>query len=175
MLISSLKEGKMRYLYLLRHANALAGRLDKERALDHSGIEQARSVGLHLNQYPKIELIKTSDSKRTIQTYEHLLKTLNYKPNEIVKSSNLYNANADNIIAEIENTDSEINSLLLIAHNPGIMLVTQKLNLEVPSNLMTKFLESQSPAKLVIIQSESYYWENLTKFNNKILDIFWPK
>lgn len=164
----------MRYLFLLRHANSPTAKTDKSRTLDEKGINQAQQVGTYLKDQPKLDLVKLSDSLRTEQTYKHLLKTLEYTP-ENQKTSNLYNVAPEQILREIQETNGDVNNLMIIGHNPSIMMVTQLLNINMEAKWLGKIFESQPAAKITIIKSEADSWKTLTKFNNRIIDIYWPE
>lgn len=164
----------MRYLFLLRHANALAAKPDKKRALDEKGVNQARQLGIYLSKQPRINLIKLSDATRTEQTFEQLIKTLGYSPKSQGISS-LYNATPDQILQELRKTDDNVNNLMIIGHNPGITMVAQLLNINMEAKWASLITENQPTAKVTIIKSEADSWQNFTKFNNQIIDVYWPE
>jgi phosphohistidine phosphatase len=164
----------MRYLSLLRHANAPASKPDKKRILDEKGINQARQVGVYLSRQPQIDLIKLSDATRTKQTFNQLIKTLGYTP-ESQETLSLYNVTPEQILKEILETNDNVSNLMIIGHNPSIMMVAQLLNINIEAKWISSIFESHPAAKVTVIKSEADSWQSFTKFNNQIVDIYWPE
>lgn len=118
----------MKTLYLLRHAHTFAAAPplmgDYERILSPQGTEEALALGKFMQAhdiYPEFTL--SSSSVRTIQTARLIFGTLFTKAGFSVSSNfdrRLYQAPAEQILAEIKKIDSSIKKLLVVAHNPGI-------------------------------------------------------
>jgi phosphohistidine phosphatase len=164
----------MRYLYLLRHTHAVSNAPGQERMLDKKGITQAEELAEYIRKYPKIDLVKSSESMRTQQTYEYLFKALGYNTDNY-KTFNLVNASNEKVLSEILDTKDHVNNLMILGHYPGILLVTQLLNVSMEATWEPLIFENTHLGNIVVIKSDADKWENFTNSNNQIVDIHWPK
>ena len=64
---------------------------------------------------------------------------------------------------------------MIIGHNPSIMMVAQLLNINIEAKWISSIFESHPAAKVTVIKSEADSWQSFTKFNNQIVDIYWPE
>lgn len=166
----------MKYLYLLRHAHALKkqGEIDIERNLSDLGIKQANEIGNYLNSQPQIDLIKLSISKRTQETYSNLCKTLRYHPQSQMLDE-LYYADPDDIVKTIQDTDDNINSLMILSHNPGITQVINYLDLIASEQQLKQALNFEPTAKLVLIEYNGKKWADVAATKNTIKTVYYPQ
>lgn len=114
----------MKKLYLLRHAKAShpAGLDDKNRPLSPQGRQTCIAMAEYLTQNDIApDLILCSDSLRTKQTAEGVFQHNNNLNIEYNKK--LYLATPGEIIKEINKTQENVNSIMVIAHNPGIQQI----------------------------------------------------
>lgn len=115
----------MRRLILFRHAKAesrRAGGGDEDRQLDSTGQAEAQATGHWLATHgiaPQIVLV--SPSMRTRQTWEAVADMLPKTRLEIVDC--LYDALPEEISAVIDDVASEAETVMVIAHNPGLQEV----------------------------------------------------
>ncbi len=122
------------YLYLMRHAKSDwsdPGTSDYDRPINHRGQKNAKRVGVWMvdnDFFP--EKIVSSPAVRARQTAELLIQQLNNVNLEKVQfDKDLYLASVDTLIECIQLYKSDLNSLMLIAHNPGMeQLVNYLLN-----------------------------------------------
>lgn len=166
----------MKYLYLLRHAHTLKnpGEIDINRNLSSLGIDQATDVGKYLNNLPKITLVKLSIAKRTLATYENLHKTLNYQPlHEVLPE--LYYTSPEEIIRIIQDTSDDIQTLMILSHNPSITNVVNNLNINLPNPFLKQALDHGPTAKLVLIECETKSWHEIVAAKKTIKDVYIPK
>jgi phosphohistidine phosphatase len=140
-----------RLLLLLRHAKAersQPGGSDRERVLTDRGRSDARKVGAYLLRHglvPRCALV--SPTARTRETWKLVRKTLN-RTLPVQLEERLYNATPDDIMAVIRQTATDIETLMVIGHNPGlhaaaVMLVAsgdiearQRLNEHFPTSAL---------------------------------------
>ncbi|NLD17370.1 MAG: histidine phosphatase family protein [Tissierellia bacterium] len=112
---------KMKTLYLLRHAKSSWGDSelsDFDRPLNNRGLKEAREIAEHMAENEYIpELILCSTAKRTRKTLEEILKALKFE-GEANYLESLYLASSNTIGEAIKSVNVE--SLLVIGHNPGI-------------------------------------------------------
>lgn len=117
-----------RTLILMRHAkqSALAAR-DHERPLTDEGREAAHRVGLALvrdGAAPDHAL--SSTALRCRQTWESVSASFDATPPASFEPA-LYNATAAGLLDGIASVDERVDTLLLLAHNPGISVLAIEL------------------------------------------------
>ncbi len=114
----------MKRLYILRHSKA--GQTNKqvlkdyERKLTDKGVEMCAHIGTYFKDSKQPpQYILCSQADRTVETAKYSLRAANMEvPLQI--SSRLYLAEPETILAEIQATSDNIQSLALVAHNPGV-------------------------------------------------------
>lgn len=111
----------MKRLYLLRHGKsdwASGATNDFDRPLNDRGDKETLEMGKYMldNNYIP-DCIISSPARRTTETLENIVRQLNYT-GEVDFRENLYLASSDEI--ELEVSQKECESLLVIGHNPGI-------------------------------------------------------
>ena len=116
----------MRQLILMRHAQAQASSPsggDRERALSPAGRAQAIAIGQALRARgvtPDLAIV--SAARRTRETWAGLAEGLetDAEPESLVVEAALYNANAMTLRRHVEGAEDRCDTLVLIAHNPGV-------------------------------------------------------
>jgi len=119
----------MRRLILFRHAKAAPrepGKGDPDRALTPSGRRDAAVSGRWLTQNaygPDIVLV--SPSLRTRETWECVADLLS--SSRVVLEDSLYDALPEEIIAAIDSVAGDAETVMVVAHNPGLQEVAVRL------------------------------------------------
>lgn len=133
----------MKKLYLLRHSksswfNPLIS--DFERPLNKKGRVKLNKVyNYFLENRVKIDMILTSSAKRALETAQELIKSPHI--NNLSETKELYNAHSSKIENLILSIDDEIDSLMIVGHNPGLNLFAHELT-SITKNIDTcSFLE----------------------------------
>ncbi len=112
----------MKILYLLRHAKSSWSDLelpDFQRPLNRRGKKDAPMMGKILaNKDVKIDLLISSPAKRAKKTAKKVAKQIAYPKEKIVFNQEIYEAHIADILNIIHQTHTEINSLMLVGHNP---------------------------------------------------------
>jgi len=107
----------MKRLYLLRHAKSSwdeAGLADHDRPLSSRGRRAADAMGRHLRaEGIAPQLILCSSAARTRET----LTRIGLEDAEIERE--LYGASAGELLARLRRVPADIESVLVIGHNPG--------------------------------------------------------
>lgn len=112
----------MRQLLLLRHAKSSwddPSLSDHDRPLDAEGRAAATAMRSAIDGHgiaPTLVLVSTA--RRTRETLERL-EPLPGNP-RIVKTNELYLASPRQILEQLAATAAEVNSVMIIAHNPGL-------------------------------------------------------
>ena len=111
----------MKHLYLLRHAKSDWDEpvSDHDRPLSSRGHRSGDLIASYLRaQSVRPELILCSSAARTRATLAHLLPVLGDET-AINVERDLYGAAATEMLARIRNVDDAVESVMVIAHNPG--------------------------------------------------------
>ncbi|MCZ6716524.1 MAG: histidine phosphatase family protein [Gammaproteobacteria bacterium] len=119
----------MNKLLLLRHAKSSWSQnvADQERSLSKRGRKGARQMGQRLRdrQYNPSTLI-CSPALRARETAEIVGRLLDFDPEQIIWSDDLYLAGADTLIDQIQIHVASRN-LMVVGHNPGLTNLVNRL------------------------------------------------
>jgi len=122
----------MKTLILVRHAKSSwkdRSLPDRLRPLNKRGRCDAPTMGRRLAETGlDVELMISSPATRALATAEALAEELAYPWDEIVTDERLYHADAEEILTVIEEQDSWIDQLMLVAHNPGLTSLVNLLS-----------------------------------------------
>lgn len=145
-----MKGEKMKELYLLRHAKSDwddDSISDHERPLNKRGFRDAPAMGNLMKREGMVpDLVVSSTALRAKTTAELVTKEINRKPADIILMGSLYLASAAEILAQIRQTDESTERLLLVAHNPGITNLVNRLagnpvnSIEMPTCGLAQFI-----------------------------------
>ena len=119
----------MKTLLLLRHANAeklAPASSDFERGLNESGRIQARELGAQLKQQLAIDLVLSSAARRARETTELVLAAAELSP-DIRYKQTMYETSVPQLLALVGKTADEIETMLLVGHNPVMEDLAQAL------------------------------------------------
>ena len=112
----------MKRVILMRHAKsswADSTQTDHQRGLNNRGKRDAPVMAQRIVNYGILpEIMLVSDAQRTRETWE-LIKDI-IPPCQAKFSNDLYLASPQTITKNILNTDNLIDTVLILAHNPGI-------------------------------------------------------
>jgi len=121
----------MKTIYLVRHAKSDwddPSIRDFDRPLNKRGKNNAPAMGKLLKQQGIIpELVITSTAMRAKTTAELVTAEIGIKPDKMVYEKELYLASAQEIFLLIKETPPEYNSVMVVAHNPGITELLNRL------------------------------------------------
>jgi len=135
----------MKTLILIRHAKsdwAAPAMADYDRGLNSRGSSDAAMMGERLQQRlstnkQQIEVFLSSSAQRAAQTTRLLSTPLHLASDTIDWRRELYLASPHTMLEIIRTTPSDVNSLALLAHNPGITELAEKLTGEFLGNVPT--------------------------------------
>jgi phosphohistidine phosphatase len=115
-------------LYVLRHAKSSwkeSGLADHDRPLAPRGRRAAKAIGGYIREHGiEPELVLCSTATRARQTLERL--ELGHDP-EVSLEPDLYAAGAATLLARIRTIPPEVGSAMVIAHNPGLHDLVERL------------------------------------------------
>ena len=120
----------MKQLWLLRHAEAepaSAGLTDFERPLTAAGRAQAAAAAAQLRQLDvRPDLMLASPALRASETALIVAQRLQC-PAVVRYQPSLYQASAAQLLAALQGCEAGVSTLLLVAHNPGLSQLAQRL------------------------------------------------
>jgi len=112
----------MKLLYLLRHAKSSWDDPDLDdfdRPLNKRGRKAAKAMALHLREVGIVpDTVLCSPAKRTRETLKHLTSALGQAPVQFDRR--IYEASYQTLLLCLADLPSEVNSVLMIGHNPGL-------------------------------------------------------
>jgi phosphohistidine phosphatase len=166
----------MKKLYILRHAKSdyPNGVGDFDRPLNKRGFDACLLIGKYLNDnFIKPEVILSSSSKRTEQTINTIISAshLAVKPQFIDK---LYLATAGEILKEIAKVDDKINSIMIVAHNPGVAVLAKLLAGSGKKESLELLQIKYSTAGLAILNFNMLSWSILDPSSGYLQEFIIP-
>ncbi len=136
----------MKKLYIVRHAKAAweEGQTDFERSLSKRGRQDAVLMGDKLAGYSiSPQYVLCSNARRTRETWEILSATLP-GVRQVELSNDLYLASAQQMVMQVARLPEAVSSAMVIAHNPGVSMLTNYLIGEEQVNFPTLGIASLS-------------------------------
>ncbi len=161
------------HLYIMRHAKSdwETGTSDFDRPINKRGNKSAIRIGqwmLENNHIP--EKIISSSAMRAKQTIELVVEQIEEKnKKEISYEEDLYLANLSSLLENIALYKSNVNSLMLVAHNPGLEELVYFLDGDSGSQYKT-----MTTANLVIYEYADNQFDVETK-KGKLIEFIKPK
>jgi phosphohistidine phosphatase len=137
--MSRMMPGLTRTLHLLRHLKSSwddPSLADVDRPLAPRGLKAGKKVARHLRKAGvRPELVLCSPAVRTRQTLEAVEAVLGTPEIRFVEE--LYHAWAETLLSVLQAVDPDVDSALLIGHNPGLLNVTVMLAGPLPDEFPT--------------------------------------
>lgn len=162
----------MKYLILFRHAKSswkYPELSDRERPLNKRGRRDAPKMGKWLkNNIEPPEMVLSSPSVRTLATiskagHEWGLKGENYHTDQ-----RLFHAGTQELLHIIRSCKDNINSLLIVGHNPGLTELAGQLCPE-------EAVENIPTSGVFGIKFNTEHWKEATTENAEFLFFQYPK
>jgi phosphohistidine phosphatase len=112
----------MKRVYLLRHAKSSWKHPelpDHDRPLAGRGRRAAKAILRHMRAQELVpELVLCSSARRTRETLERIEPALRHAPVRVERE--LYGASAHELLARLRRLPDDLESVLVIGHNPGM-------------------------------------------------------
>ena len=158
----------MKRVLLMRHAKSSWAQFDltdHQRPLNDRGRRDTPRIARELVKRKLLpELIISSDSTRTRETYKLLSTELNM-PVEFTR--NLYLATADELFRTIQQANNQYDTIMILAHNPGITEVFEKL--------AKVYIDNVPTAGLGCIRFDVDRFDEITPHSGKLDYFVYPK
>jgi len=143
------------------------GESDFDRELTSTGMSQSYEMGKILAaENISLQLIISSSSSRTKSTAETLAQLTGYTLDKVIYSEAAYNGSMRNMMEIINNLNEEIESVMLVAHNPGISYVSEYLTHESIGDMPT--------CGLVNVKFENILWKDISAGSGKLIWFKYP-
>ena len=157
----------MKALYLVRHAKSsweTSGLSDEERPLMPKGIQKTKKIAAFLLEKKiKPGLIISSHAIRAYETAKLLAKELDYPVAKIRIDRKIYDGPEDRILEIIYGISNDINSVMIVGHNPKI---TDLANLFIHPGI-----EDMRTSAVAAISFITEKWEEI-QLKESVLDFY---
>ncbi len=161
----------MKTLTLLRHAKSswdTPNVADKDRPLNDRGLRDAPAMAVRLQEAGvRPSLILSSPAVRAWETAKVVAQQIGYPLEFLQREADLYLASRRKLIEIIGRQDNGFNSVLVVAHNPGLTDLANYLIAGLTDNLPT--------SGIVSINLASDEWDLRQTGDNELLVYDYPK
>ena len=160
----------MKTLIIIRHAKAeISCTLnDFERSLNDRGKMDAPVMAKRLRKKIKIDAFVCSPAKRTKKTAEFFADAYGLNQKEIIYVSALYQATSSVFFDIVSSLDNSLNSVAIVAHNPGITSFANELTTEAN-------LDNMPTCSVFAVQADVDNWSAFGKAKKQFLFFDYPK
>lgn len=161
----------MKTLYLLRHAKSSwkdQNLKDFDRPLNERGEENAPAMAKYFSTaFTTPDKIIASPAARTTATASLFAMGVGYE-GEIEYNSAIYEAHYLNLLEVVQNIPDNIQSAMLVGHNPGMT--------NLANYLSSSFVTDNVPTcGLVALKFNAQYWHNLAEAQGELMRFIYPK
>lgn len=166
----------MKTLYLVRHAKSswdYENISDIDRPLKIKGIRDSYEIARRLklrNLFP--DIIISSPANRAIHTALIFIRVLEVGYDRLKIFEDVYDGDIDDLKYIINNISDDINSVMLVGHNPVISELASSIIKELDTNnlasnkILPEDIEDMPTCSMITITSEIEKWKEF--FNSKL-------
>lgn len=161
----------MKKIYLIRHAKSSwnDGMLDDfSRPLNGRGKKDLQLMGKRLAMFNVLpDAIYSSPAKRALKTAKSLAVSITYKKNKVLTVDALYESSFEEYLELIHSIDDDCEEVFIVAHNPTITEVGERLSGAILTNIPT--------CAIVCLCFEVEHFSDIIEESGKILFFDYPK
>jgi len=161
----------MKTLYIARHAKSSwnnPGLEDHERPLLEKGKKRTRYIVNYLLENKcSIDLIMSSHAVRANETAKIIAHGLSYPDDKIMVSRSLYFGHPDNFFDVFYDLSDDVESLMMVGHNPGFTTFA--------NYFLDKKIDNLPTSGVVCIEFDTDSWENILDSKRKVKFVVSPK
>ncbi len=154
----------MRTLYILRHAKSAWDQpelSDHDRVLNGRGRWAAPVMGQYLaRQGEQIDLALCSSAARARETWDLVAKELPSPP-RVEVDERLYLCGLDNMAMRLRELPDEVRSVIVVAHNPDLQILTVALSRDRGSEATARARHKFPTAGLAKLELDIEDWADL--------------
>ena len=159
----------MKRLIIIRHSKSSWKDLsltDFNRPLNRRGKSDGPLMANYLmSKIDKIDYLHSSSSVRTFETSKYFIKKIQF--GKVEYDDSLFHSSATSILNMISNYLEDYQSVMIIAHNPGL---TNLIN-----NITNISLDNLPTTGLAEIEFNINSWSNISYENSNLLNLKFPK
>ena len=159
----------MKKLIIVRHSKSSWKDLsltDFHRPLNNRGKSDGPIMSRYLSsKINRIDFLHSSSSVRTFETSKFFISKIEFK--NIKYDDNLYHGSAHSIISFIKNYPDHYNTVMIIAHNPGL---TNLINMITHINI-----DNFPTTGIANIDFDCDSWNYISIENSNLVDLKFPK
>ena len=161
----------MKKIYFIRHAKSSwneAGLSDFERTLNKRGKKDVPFMASRLKSFNVMpDLVLSSSAKRAKKTAQMICETIGYDKDKLSIQDCLYDSSYDIYRYLLETLDDTLTSIFIIAHNPTITEVAERLSGSILTNMPT--------CSIVCVEFDIESFKNIKEEGGKVLFFDYPK
>ncbi|MBL0686647.1 MAG: histidine phosphatase family protein [Sulfurospirillum sp.] len=161
----------MKKIYLMRHAKSSwseEGISDFDRPLNKRGERDLSFMANRLKTFNvKPNLIVSSPAKRAQKTTKTVAATISYNIDNIIYNKSLYNSSYDAYRDLLNSLDNKFNSLFIVAHNPTLTQIAERLSGQILINMPT--------CSIACIEFDIKNFKQIKDKSGKLLFFDYPK
>ena len=166
----------MKRLYLLRHAKSSwkdRSLADRDRPLAGRGRRAAKAMAAHLEaEGIRPELVLCSPARRTRETLERVQAAFGDEV-EVLFEEALYGATEAGLLARLRVLPREVDSAMVIGHNPGLWKLAVALSSEGAE--LARMREKYPTAALATIDLPADGWSALERSGGELVAFVRPR
>ena len=159
----------MKRLILIRHSKSSWKDLslrDFDRPLNRRGKNDGPLMADYLSSKTnKIDYLHSSSSLRTFETSKYFIKQIQFE--KIQFDDSLYHSSATEILSIIRNYQEDYQSVMIIAHNPGLTNLINEI-----TNISLDNLPTTGLAEIYFYCSN---WNDISNQNSNLVCLKFPK
>lgn len=161
----------MKTLFIVRHAKSSwddPDLSDEERPLLEKGIKKTSRVIEYLNDnHISADLILSSPAVRAVETARLIAKGIRYPKEKITLMPEIYHFDSAHILRELRGLSDNIQSVMIVGHNPGVT--------QLASHLMGKELEWLPTSAIAGIDFHTDHWGRISDSRVSMRFMIHPK
>ena len=151
----------MKTLYIVRHAKSSwddPDLSDEERPLLEKGVKKTHKVIEYLNgHHIRPDLILSSPAVRAFETAKLIAKGVRYPGEKITIMPEIYHFDSAHILRELQGLSDDIQSVMIVGHNPGVT--------QLAGHLLGKELEWLPTSAIAGIDIHTDQWDRIRDSN----------
>ena len=161
----------MKQIYLIRHAKsswAEDGVGDYDRPLNKRGKKDLPFMANRLKEFGiKPDLILSSPAKRAEKSANEIAQIIEYDTEKIIFEEALYDSSYTTYRYLLDSLDDDFNSIFIVAHNPTLTEVGERLSGAILTNIPT--------CSIVCMEFDVKSFKDIEENSGKILFFDYPK
>ncbi len=161
----------MKLLTIVRHAKSSWDNFeisDHDRTIKPIGEQKTKKIITYLNNYGlKVDLLIFSTAKRAQQTAILVADGIGYDQSSIIYKKSIYHAFKDDIYDELYGINNEVESVLLVGHNPTLT--------DFVNDYVTPNIDNLPTSGTVCLEFKTNKWEDIIEAKPKVKFVIYLK